>query len=57
MAVREVVMSGIRCTEVFKIEAVKQVIDRGSAILGQVKGYRSFIRRAVESEIEKQLAK
>lgn len=31
--------------------------ERGSAILGQVRGYRSFIRRAVESEIEKQLAK
>ena len=30
--------------------------ERGSAILGQVKGYRSFIRRAVETEIEKQLA-
>ena len=31
--------------------------ERGSAILGQVKGYRSHIRRAVESEIEKQLVK
>jgi hypothetical protein len=31
--------------------------ERGSAILGQVKGCRSYIRRAVELEIEKQLAK
>ena len=30
--------------------------ERGSAIWGQVKGYRSYIRRAVELEIEKQLA-